>query len=102
MFTGADENTTEEEAIVFGGIAGVALDQCYHQACDNVTNLNTEAFELHAKVIAAPVATYSLSWEVFPARNVTATKRSVPRRRKAVQDRYIRSKPRQRAQPMEK
>lgn len=87
---------------MFGGLAGVALDQCYHQACDNVTNLNMDAFELHAKAIAASVATYSLSWEGFPARNVTATKRSVPKRRKAVRDRHIRSKPRQRAQPVGK
>jgi hypothetical protein len=62
---------------MFGGTAGIALDQCYHQACDNVANLTMDAFETHAKAIAASVATYALSWEGFPARNTTATKRSV-------------------------
>ena len=56
---------------MFGGEAGVALDVCYHSACDNMTNLNTEAFELHAKAIAESVATYAASWEGFPARTTT-------------------------------
>lgn len=74
-FTGAEDLKTEEEAEMFGGEAGVALDKCYHQACDDIDNLNMEAFELHSKLIAAAVAKYGTSWEGFPARN--STKRSV-------------------------
>jgi len=92
LFTGAEENKTAEEAIWFGGEAGVALDQCYHSACDNVTNLNMDAFELHAKAIAASVATYALSWEGFPARNTTTpSKRSTIKARKAVEHRHYRA-----------
>jgi hypothetical protein len=84
---------------MFGGTAGIALDQCYHAACDNVTNLELNAFELHAKAIAASVATYSLSWEGFPARNTTVAKRSVVKPRKTVENRHRRNK---RAQPLKK
>jgi Zn-dependent M28 family amino/carboxypeptidase len=96
LFTGAEENKTAEEALMFGGTANVALDSCYHQACDNVTNLAMDAFETHAKGIAAAVATYSLSWEGFPARNTTVTKRSVVKARKMVEHRHRRSRRAQR------
>ena len=36
LFTGAEDLKTEDEAAVFGGLAGVALDPCYHQVCDNL------------------------------------------------------------------
>jgi Zn-dependent M28 family amino/carboxypeptidase len=99
LFTGAEENKTAEEALMFGGTAGIALDHCYHQACDNVTNLDLDAFETHAKGIAAAVATYSLSWEGFPARNTTATKRSVVKPRRTVENRHRRNR---RALPLKK
>jgi Zn-dependent M28 family amino/carboxypeptidase len=34
MFTGAEGVKTAEQAEAFGGLAGVAYDPCYHQACD--------------------------------------------------------------------
>lgn len=43
LFSGAEGIKTEEQAAVFGGTAGVAYDSCYHQACDTITNLNTQA-----------------------------------------------------------
>lgn len=94
-FTGAEELKTEEEAELFGGEAGVALDVCYHSACDDVDNLNVEAFELHGKAIAAAVATYATSWEGFPARNITVARRSISRPRsvrRPRQPRHYRSK----------
>lgn len=36
--TGAEGIKTEEERLVFGGIAGQPYDRCYHHACDNVFN----------------------------------------------------------------
>ncbi|KAH7411907.1 hypothetical protein DE146DRAFT_674338 [Phaeosphaeria sp. MPI-PUGE-AT-0046c] len=92
LFTGAEENKTAEEALMFGGTADVALDQCYHQACDNVTNLELNAFETHAKGIAAAVAKYTFSWEGFPARNTTTAKRSVVKPRKTAENRHRRGK----------
>ena len=47
LFSGAEGIKTEQEAIDFGGVAGQPYDACYHQACDNINNLNTKAlFEL--------------------------------------------------------
>jgi Zn-dependent M28 family amino/carboxypeptidase len=44
VFTGADAIKTPEEQLLFGGVAGEQLDQCYHQACDTIDNLNLEVF----------------------------------------------------------
>ena len=47
LFSGAEGIKTAEEATVYGGTAGVAYDVCYHQACDTINNVNTDAlFEL--------------------------------------------------------
>lgn len=47
LFSGAEGVKTAEEAAEYGGTAGVAYDPCYHQACDDTTNLSTRAlFEL--------------------------------------------------------
>ncbi len=40
LFTGAEELKTPEQAAVFGGEAGVALDPCYHQTCDTYKNVS--------------------------------------------------------------
>ena len=44
MFTGADAIKTAQEQLLFGGITGEQLDQCYHQACDTIDNLNLTVF----------------------------------------------------------
>jgi Zn-dependent M28 family amino/carboxypeptidase len=47
LFSGAEGVKTPEQAAVYGGTAGEAYDHCYHQACDDITNLNTRSlFEL--------------------------------------------------------
>jgi hypothetical protein len=43
LFTGAEGVKTPEEAAAYGGTAGKAYDVCYHQACDDITNLSTRA-----------------------------------------------------------
>jgi Zn-dependent M28 family amino/carboxypeptidase len=40
LFTGAEGEKTLEQAEIFGGVVGEAYDRCYHQACDNMSNLN--------------------------------------------------------------
>ena len=59
IFTGAEGIKTAEQAAMFGGTAGIAYDSCYHSACDNITNLNLEAFTLNAKCIGYMVGTYA-------------------------------------------
>lgn len=75
-FTGAEELKTEEEEEQFGGTAGEALDPNYHGAGDTVDNLNFEAFVLHAKAIAASVATYATSFASLPPKE-TVQKRGL-------------------------
>lgn len=36
LFTGAEGIKTPQEAVTYGGVAGVAYDPCYHQACDSL------------------------------------------------------------------
>jgi Zn-dependent M28 family amino/carboxypeptidase len=43
LFSGAEGIKTAEEAAIFGGTAGIAYDPCYHQACDDINNVNTQA-----------------------------------------------------------
>ncbi len=43
LFTGAEGVKTPEQAAVYGGTAGAPYDSCYHQACDTINNLNTNA-----------------------------------------------------------
>ncbi|KAF2720349.1 Zn-dependent exopeptidase [Polychaeton citri CBS 116435] len=62
LFTGAEEEKTEEWAQQFGGTAGESLDPNYHDAGDNYDNLNFEAFVVNTKAIAAAVAEYGTSF----------------------------------------
>lgn len=63
LFTGAEVLKTAEEAMKFGGQAGVAYDVNYHGAGDNVSNLNVGAWIQNTKAIAHAVATYGVSFE---------------------------------------
>ncbi|KAF2264264.1 Zn-dependent exopeptidase [Lojkania enalia] len=69
-FTGAEQIKTPEEEAMFGGTAGEATDPNYHGAGDTVDNLNFDAFELHAKGIAAAVAKYATSFESLPPKDL--------------------------------
>jgi Zn-dependent M28 family amino/carboxypeptidase len=44
-FSGAEEIKTAAQAAKYGGTAGEPFDACYHQACDNLQNLNQQAFD---------------------------------------------------------
>lgn len=50
--TGAEGIKTKEEEEKFGGKAGDWFDPCYHQLCDDVSNLNLTAWEVNTKVSA--------------------------------------------------
>ncbi|KJZ76432.1 hypothetical protein HIM_04161 [Hirsutella minnesotensis 3608] len=67
--TGAEGVKTEEEEAMFGGKAGEWYDQCYHQGCDGLNNLNPTAWEVNTKLIAHSIATYAHSFDGFPERN---------------------------------
>ncbi|MFJ8044496.1 M28 family metallopeptidase [Kitasatospora sp. NPDC096147] len=61
-FTGAEGVKTAAQAARYGGTAGVAYDKCYHQACDNLSNLDRKAFDRNIDVIANAVGTYA--WDL--------------------------------------
>lgn len=71
LFTGADQIKTEEWVELFGGVAGEALDQCYHLECDDFDNLDFDAFVPMTKAIAAAVAEYGTTFDSLPAVNTT-------------------------------
>lgn len=86
LFTGAEGVKTDDEAALYGGVAGASYDPCYHQPCDNLTgegqdaalyaqlaedyelvgNINVHALDVNADAIAAAVITFA-----FDASTVT-------------------------------
>ncbi|MGR0320001.1 M28 family metallopeptidase [Agromyces sp. ZXT2-3] len=63
LFTGAEVVKTEEQAAIWGGVAGESYDQCYHQACDTIDNVNEHALDVNVDAIALAVLAYSYSTE---------------------------------------
>ena len=45
LFSGAEVAKSAAQALKWGGDVGVAFDPCYHQACDDINNLDLEGFE---------------------------------------------------------
>jgi aminopeptidase Y len=50
--TGAEGVKTSREKDMFGGTEGEWYDHCYHQLCDDVSNLALDAWEINTKVRA--------------------------------------------------
>ena len=55
--------TAEQAAALWGGTAGVAYDPCYHQACDNLGNVNRTALERNSDAVAFATGLYAASTE---------------------------------------
>ena len=60
LFTGAEGVKTEEQARIFGGEAGVAYDECYHEACDDLANINMDAIDEMSDAVAHAILTYAM------------------------------------------
>ncbi|MFD4420474.1 M28 family metallopeptidase [Agromyces sp. NPDC058484] len=63
LFTGAEVVKNEEQEAIWGGVAGEAFDQCYHQACDDIENVDLDALDVNVDAIALAVLAYSYSTE---------------------------------------
>ncbi|KAL0958967.1 hypothetical protein HGRIS_014279 [Hohenbuehelia grisea] len=75
--TGAEGIKTEQQAAWWGGKAGIAYDPCYHQACDGIENLDTNALLVNTKAAGHAIATYANTLRGIPrTRNQTVTRRS--------------------------
>lgn len=57
LFSGAEVKKTAEQRQLFGGIANMAYDTCYHMACDTLDNINREILEEMAQAAAYAVYT---------------------------------------------
>lgn len=62
-FTGAEQRKSAEQAQKWGGQAGQAFDPCYHQSCDTIDNVDTQALDRNLQAINAAVTAYA---EQFP------------------------------------
>jgi Zn-dependent M28 family amino/carboxypeptidase len=50
--TGSDGRKTPEQVVRYGGVAGQPYDGCYHQACDNLGNVNRTLLAQNATAVA--------------------------------------------------
>jgi Zn-dependent M28 family amino/carboxypeptidase len=74
LFTGAEGVKTPEQEEVYGGVAGLAYDPCYHQACDTWFNLNHTALDQMSD--AAAHAAWTLARSQTPITQPQAAKAS--------------------------
>ncbi|GGI07740.1 M28 family metallopeptidase [Egicoccus halophilus] len=63
LFTGAEVVKTPEQAAIWGGTAGISYDPCYHQACDDLGNIDDGALLTNSQAIAFAALTYAFSTE---------------------------------------
>lgn len=63
LFTGAEGVKTPAQAAKWGGTAGIAYDPCYHQACDNLGNVDRVALDRNLDAMAWAVGVYAYSTE---------------------------------------
>ena len=68
LFTGAEEVKTPEQVALYGGTAGIPFDICYHQGCDDLTNLNNRGYEQMADAAAHVLVTLAQA-KTLPARS---------------------------------
>lgn len=65
LFTGAEVLKSEEQAAKYGGEAGIAFDPCYHQACDDISNIDALALEINSDAAAFATSWLSLSTAII-------------------------------------
>jgi Zn-dependent M28 family amino/carboxypeptidase len=63
LFTGAEVPKTPAQAAIWGGTAGQPFDPCYHQACDDLDNVDLHALEVNSDLIAFAQLTFAYSTE---------------------------------------
>ena len=79
LFTGAEGIKTEEQEAKYGGVAGLAYDPCYHQACDTFLNLSHTALDEMSDAVAH--AGWTLARRRARSRRPRARRRPRPRPR---------------------
>ena len=59
IFAGAEVKKTVAQVGLYGGTAGVAFDKCYHQLCDDMTNLNDRGLREHKDAAVHAILTFA-------------------------------------------
>jgi Zn-dependent M28 family amino/carboxypeptidase len=72
LFTGAEGIKTPAQEEVFGGVAGMQYDPCYHEACDTFFNLSHTALDQMSD--AAAHTTWTFARQNGPIPGATAAK----------------------------
>jgi Zn-dependent M28 family amino/carboxypeptidase len=93
LFTGAEEIKTAEQQAIWGGTVGAQFDPCYHQACDDIDNVDLHALEVNSDLIAFAMLTYAYSTETSTASRASGC----PARPSPCRHRQARRKPSPRA-----
>lgn len=63
--TGAEGIKTPEEAAIWGGVAGVQYDPCYHLACDTYDNISLHALNVNAGAVAYAALHFAMTTEAI-------------------------------------
>jgi len=61
LFSGAEVPKTEEQEEIYGGVAGLPYDPCYHQPCDTYFNISDSALNQFSDAMAQVIAWYGRS-----------------------------------------
>jgi Zn-dependent M28 family amino/carboxypeptidase len=65
LFSGAEGVKTAQEQRIYGGTAGEPYDACYHQPCDDITNLSVRSLRQMSDGVAHATLTYANDEEIF-------------------------------------
>jgi Zn-dependent M28 family amino/carboxypeptidase len=76
LFTGAEGIKTPEQEELFGGVAGLAYDPCYHQACDTFFNLSYTALDQMSDAAAHATWTLARSRSAITEANAAKAKKA--------------------------
>jgi len=59
IFAGAEVKKTPEQVALYGGTAGVPFDKCYHQLCDDLSNINDQGLSEHSDAAVHAILTFA-------------------------------------------
>ena len=59
IFAGAEVKKEPYQVALYGGTAGVAFDTCYHQLCDDLTNIHDQGLSEHSDAAIHAIQTFA-------------------------------------------
>jgi Zn-dependent M28 family amino/carboxypeptidase len=59
IFAGAEVTKQPYQVPLYGGTAGVPFDKCYHQLCDDLTNINNQGLSEHSDAAVHAILTFA-------------------------------------------